>query len=521
MSGLAKLKDSKSGARALYHSKTGYKQVKVFPEWTSAHAIPLVGRFTRVCCVFWLLIFAAAFGVVVWQTVVSVEKYRAYNVSVQQTLSFNSMSFPAVTLCDLNPYKRDEAYKIAEVQTLMEAYEYALQKSYCTNTTCNVATNTTLDDYLEKVGLSGVKSSTAINSKAQRLLTLVTGTTDMTEAGAQYSGFLQGCSFNTQDCQENDWTKFDSQSMGTCFIFNLAATRNVSRVGPIYGLRVILKTNVSQLLPTSTKGGFRVLVHDQGEYPFPDVYGSDVMIGSAPSLGVSFTDISRLSSPYGNCHSDIPEGYLYPKNYSTEGCMRSEYQAQMVEVCGCYDPTYPAPVNASTNIDNVYEEINNATFASVDSNETTTVAATTASGVPVCTMSDITCWTSQIDAFTTTNCTQPCYEIAYETSLSFAMWPSGSTSTIGLCMSGDYGNETCLEMYQENGALLQIYFEYQSYEKMLESAQYPKSTFLSNFGGQLGLWLGGSIIMLIEFVLLLLQFIITFCAPVCDRFIGY
>ncbi|CAD5222147.1 unnamed protein product [Bursaphelenchus xylophilus] len=523
-----RFKDTKRGAKTIYHARSGYKQIRVFPEWTSAHAIPLVGRFHRFCSIFWLAVFLAGLGVVVYMLVEAIKSYKDYKVSVQQTLSFTSYPFPAITICDLNPYKRDIAYQRPEIKKLMDTYSYALQKSFCTNTTCNVPTNKTLDGYMSDYQLTGLKSSTAINSKVQKLLPVIAAQYDMSAAAAQYDDILQGCSFNLQDCQDGDWTKFNSQTMGTCFSYNMKGNKNVTRVGPIYGLRVIAKTNVSQLLPTSSKGGFRVLVHDQGEYPFPDVYGSDVMIESAASLGVSFTEISRLGGHYGSCHDDLPSGYLYTKNYSTEGCMRSEYQAEMVKNCGCYDPTYPAPANASSSssdattdlLNSVDDDSSNST-STASSNETTTAASKSSSRIPMCTTDNLACWDEQLSKTINTNCSQPCHEVSYDTSVSFARWPSGSSSTVGICMSGDYGNETCLEMYQENGALIQVYFEQQSYETMKELAQYPLSTVFSNFGGQLGLWLGGSLIMVVEFVLLLVQCTLALCIPSSDKLLGY
>lgn len=74
---------------------------------------------------------------------------------------------------------------------------------------------------------------------------------DMTSAKTEMSEFIQGCSFNTADCIEGDWAIFEDPVMGRCFVFNNDSSRNASRAGPIYGLRMILKTNISEyLLPS-------------------------------------------------------------------------------------------------------------------------------------------------------------------------------------------------------------------------------------------------------------------------------
>lgn len=165
----------------------------------------------------------------------------------------------------------------------------------------------------------------------------------------------------------SDWDTYVDPIMGNCFTFNKGSHRMSNRAGPYYGLRVVLKTNISDYLLTSDAAGMRVMIHDQNDWPFPDIFGYNLKVGAATSVGVTYVrkigvfslsvahtercslqqSVSRLGDPYSDCTDAKPSGYLYDLDYTIEGCQRSQYQALMVAACGCYDPTYPQPSDAS------------------------------------------------------------------------------------------------------------------------------------------------------------------------------
>ena len=80
---------------------------------------------------------------------------------------------------------------------------------------------------------------------------------------------------------------------------------------------------------------------------------------------------------------------------------------------------------------------------------------------------------------------------------------------------------TCLEMYQENGAFVEVYFENLSYQSLNETAALTLPTLFSNIGGQIGLWLGMYIISVIEVILLGGQLFLSCVYPPVSKPVAY
>ncbi|KAK5972529.1 hypothetical protein GCK32_015861 [Trichostrongylus colubriformis] len=72
-------------------------------------------------------------------------------------------------------------------------------------------------------------------------------------------------------------------------------------------------------------------------------------------------------------------------------------------------------------------------------------------------------------------------------------------------------NETeCQKYYGSNTAMVEVYFEQLNYELIQESEAYQFVNFVADFGGQLGLWLGFSVITVVEVIVLFGQLIRLF-----------
>ncbi|CAI5455861.1 unnamed protein product [Caenorhabditis angaria] len=100
-------------------------------------------------------------------------------------------------------------------------------------------------------------------------------------------------------------------------------------------------------------------------------------------------------------------------------------------------------------------------------------------------------------------CQQPCNQTIYTISYSEANWPSQALNiTLGHC---EKTAEECNEEYQENAAMLEVFYEALNFEVLTESEAYGIVKMMADFGGHLGLWSGVSVMTCCEFVCLALE----------------
>ncbi|VDN01930.1 unnamed protein product [Thelazia callipaeda] len=266
---------------------------------------------------------------------------------------------------------------------------------------------------------------------------------------------IHKCSFNGAECNiDKDFRIVNDPLFGNCFTFNYNRTENKtnSRAGPMYGLRLLLYVNASDYLPTTEAVGVRITVHDKDEYPFPDTFGYSAPTGYISSFGMKM------------------------------GCYHTCLQELIIRECGCADPRFPAPSGSTHCL--VFDEAARKCIQS-------------STNLPINLQDRDRC-----------RCAQPCTQFLYTVSYSASIWPSHSLNVpVGECNDSP---EECIEQYQENGAMVEVFFDALNFEVFSESEAYGVVKMLSDFGGQLGLWSGVSFITLCEFVCLLIEILYMF-----------
>jgi hypothetical protein len=366
---------------------------------------------------------------------------------------------------------------------------YLARKLVCSSISyCVFQKNETLEQYAQVYGIDAINNTGVLQQTTRNLMALEFTHYDMSNAKSTFNEIVRSCAFNTNPCESSYWTEFDDLTMGKCFTFNLKSNLKTQREGPMHGFRAMLATNISEFFPTSTAAGLSVLVHDQDQYPFTDSLGYTIQAGSVTTISITYMEMSRLTYPYGDCSDEKPAGYLYDMVYSTEGCQRSIMQEKIISTCNCYDPNFPVLPN------NTY---------------------------PACVIpQDMECWKNVTNSTESADCSQPCNEAMYTITTSAAKWPASSSNFMPGCVEGMY-NQSCQETYDENMMMVEIYYEKLNYESVSESPDVPISIMLSNLGGLIGLFLGMSVVSLIEFFVLGIQLGAHIITPRIGKYLDY
>ncbi|XP_063721908.1 amiloride-sensitive sodium channel subunit alpha-like isoform X3 [Symsagittifera roscoffensis] len=333
----------------------------------------------------------------------------------------------------------------------------------------------------------------------------ITGPENVRNNGQQIEDFITQCSFDSLVCDVEDFYTWQNDVYGNCFTFNhiKKPAKTTVREGSQYGLKLALFVDqddyVGLLSPAS---GVRVSIHSRNIKPFPEDDGLSVSPGTATSIRIHEKKFTRLGSPYGDCTENVwPESVKSDSalefDYSTKSCNKYCFAEYIFNKCGCLSSLILAKNNTRDE--------------------------------DFCTIINVTqkiCQEEALVDYSTgklqCNCKVPCEEYKYQTTLSSAKWPEMSylwhfvrmlyretgrkikefTSDIRNNLVeykfSTYAGLQGLKEVRENFVKLEIYFDDLSLEEIYEEKQLSIETFLSGIGGCLGLWVGLSIISLVE-----------------------
>ncbi|CAH1795512.1 unnamed protein product [Owenia fusiformis] len=392
----------------------------------------------------------------------------------------------------------------------------------------------------------------------------------VTQFGIEAIEFIITCVYSGDRCNYSDFKRFFHPFFYNCFTFNTSSflTDN-STTGRSFSLIAFLGKMFSKEStkldrgdtfgdPVYNSDGLRIVIHSSNSEPDPIQDGFNIPAGFSASIGVKATQYERIDYPYGNCSE---QGSLSMDNgiydYTLISCQNLCLQNEIIEHCQCIDIALPIPENVNVSFCQDIE--NPPIFDCLEdkANEWKCNDAIRRSWNKFKCMRSVKGRVSITQlAKQKCRCYPPCHEITYGVFHSLTSWPSMDQTipTMEKVITGDfmqrfttdhernlvwenyfpnYSNDTDLvKLYLETDNLtvqhdltkvcarflkdfshVYVYIADDNVVKITESEFYSGVQLVSDIGGQLGLWVGISVVTLAE----LLQLCATLCGFLCKN----
>ncbi|NXQ61783.1 SCNNB protein, partial [Anthoscopus minutus] len=535
--------------RALHRLQKGpgytYKELLVwYCDNTNTHGPKRIikeGPKKKLIWFFLTLLFAS---LVFWQWGILINTYLSYNVTSSLSIGFKTMKFPAVTVCNANPFKYSEVKPLLkELDRLIEAaLERILQPTpgnssqnlsppldlelwnqiplvlidehdkdnpiildiFETNQTA-VGNKTAMDNetkekkYKLAVKLcshQGSDNCTYRNftSAAQAVSEwyILQSTSilskvplhDRIRMGYQAEDMILACLYGAEPCNHKNFTQIYHPDHGNCYIFNWGMDEealNSSNPGAEFGLKLILDISQQDYIPyLSSAAGARLMLHQQRSFPFLKDQGIYAMAGTETSIGVLVDELERMGYPYSDCTMNGSD--VPVKNLYSQ-----------------YNTSYSIQACLRSCFQNHMVEICGCGHYMFPLPE----------GVNYCNNEDSPGWAYCYSSLRSSikqrqicidSCKETCNDTQYKMTISMADWPSeASEDWIFHILSYERDMSTNVTLDRNGIIKLNIYFQEYNYRTISESAATTIVWLLSSLGGQFGFWMGGSVLCLIEF----------------------
>uniref|UniRef100_A0A8C5WCG9 Uncharacterized protein n=1 Tax=Leptobrachium leishanense TaxID=445787 RepID=A0A8C5WCG9_9ANUR len=248
---------------------------------------------------------------------------------------------------------------------------------------------------------------------------------------------------------------------GRCYTFNSAKDEqeplHTLKGGTGNGLELMLDIQQDEYFPvfgeteeTSLEAGVKVQIHSQDEPPFIDQLGFGVAPGFQTFVSCQKQELRYLPPPWGDCKSTSMDSTYFTK-YSITACRIDCETRLVIDNCGCRMVHMPgdAPVCSPDE----YSECDN----------------------PLC------------------ECGTPCSTVRFGKELSMVRIPSKASADY---LAKMYNKST--DYIAENMLVLDIFFEELNYEVIEQKPAYEVAGLLGDIGGQMGLFIGASILTILE-----------------------
>ena len=434
--------------RLLRHDDTIFRD---YIENTSANGVAKVfaKQYSVPRRLFWLVIILGATAGCLYTIVCSIIFFASAPTSTSVAItSVRPLEFPGVTVCNVNIFTASSLEAVGLLRAGICGFfqdPFHPQLNRCTSSISDFPT-------AKEVVLEDLWS--------------VKGPQSLSE-------FIPVCTYLGKPCDmEHDFT-LSTLSFGACYTFNGYSKMPPSKTygtGNNQGLKLLLNINQSEYTASALlDAGAKVFIHISSEpTPIRDK-GMAVPPGRVAFIGLRKETLANEAGVGCNAEYDNSRFNFLGNNfsYSSAACLVDCQLTAVAEHCGCnYVAHSLSPSNSSyTNISN-------------------------------CTFSDVCCIRAVLSSVLNCTCPTLCVTDFYYSSISYSSIPADYVD--------EYFDYDTLSL-EKNYIGVFVYFETDIVKTETTTFSYGFVALLSNIGGQLGLFIGISVITVFEFCMWLLD----------------
>ncbi|KAG8557818.1 hypothetical protein GDO81_016735 [Engystomops pustulosus] len=501
--------------------------------------------------VMWFILTLFFAALVFWQWGLVIQTYLSYGVSVSLSIGFNAMVFPAVTVCNANPYKYSRVKPFlrdldALVDTALDRIQFSSQTNPSMSNPANISQNVTFDPSLwNHMPLVVIDENDPDNPVVYNIFdsstdySQINATNDnRTTYAERYKVAIQLCTNNGTQCQYKNFTS-GLQAIREWYLLQFS---NIFSKIPLQD-KIEMGYKAEDMILTCMFGGetcsYRNFTHiydqDYGNcYIFNwGQEGQELLVSANP--GAEFGLKMVL---------DIDQEEYIPYLQSTAAARLILHQQRsfpFLKDLGIYampgtetsiavlvDQTehLEAPYSSCTMngsdipVANLYAKYNSSYSiqsclrscfqeAMVKKCNCAHYLYPLPDGAHYCNNQEdpgwVSCYYQMKDSVMERErcielCQQPCNDSNYKMTISMADWPSAAAEDwIFHVLSYEKEGSGKITVNRNGIIRLNIYFQEFNYRSVSESEATNVVWLLSNLGGQFGFWMGGSVLCIIEF----------------------
>lgn len=547
---------------------------KTYAETTSAHGIArVVSARNLTLRVLWGIICTMALAALLYNFSTLMVKYYKHPSTVVIEVSQQPLPFPAITICNMRPLDLYTVADIlyddrVNWRWAIGNFSYSGRPN-ATQFEQNVIRYVNMyiaydwlfghPDSQNSYSVMGSADVYELGTKRSNLFMRLTQIANLhtgtNEGGTLAKQFVMKCEYAGQECSWHNFTHFSDPAYFNCYTFDpsmLNVENTTMSGGPGMGLNLMLfiptitSLNLSgqamwdmAMTPDLSYGGegARIVVHQQGMRPFPNYEGIEVPRGMSVSMGVTVQELRRLRYPHGNC-SHIPS-YTVPHGYthSYSLCLTMCAQSAIVRECQCLDFSLPYSIKENNTFCQSFDTLSAVcqTKKSLQQHFNQCRDELSAWFTRRTCMARVGSKISH-EQLQACSCVPTCNEYTYTSSMGISSWPvyeQAKTIWEDLTSNpefsdrfgpekmrryfGDYHpddnawDKAQTQMAKGNFLRVSIYISDTTTTRVSHVATMTPVTLFSNIGGQLGLWLGASLLTLVEVGELLARILSHLC----------